>query len=133
MPTPAPATGPEGRRSYEVEDPSVQFRGGYGVVFQANLVDDHLGEDRRGLRVSLKMLSGADDHRWSRLVSRSPELARLSHPNLAAHLEVFEGHPLARAVLGPEEPTHHWTVNEWVPGQPLADADMDMSVDAVLA
>jgi WD40 repeat protein len=126
------ATGPDGRRSYEVSDPSVQFRGGYGVVFQATLVDDHLGEQRRGLLVSLKLLSGADDHRWGRLVSRSPELAKVSHPNLAAHLEVFDGHPLARAVLGADEPTLHWEVNEWVPGQPLADADLDMPPNDIL-
>jgi len=127
------ATGPDGRRSYEVADPSAQLRGGFGVVFQATLVDDHLGGERRGLRVSLKLLSGADDERWAKLTSRSPQLAGLAHPNLARHLEVFDGHPLARVVLGPDEPTHRWTANQWVPGRPLADAELNLPVTDVLA
>lgn len=124
-------TGPGGRRSYEVADPSRQFRGGYGVVFHAEVVDDHLGAHRRGHKVSLKQLSGVDDDRWEKLVSRSPELARIAHPGLAAHLEVFHGQPLAPKYLDPAEQTLRWTVNAWVDGQVLAETDLHMPARAV--
>jgi WD40 repeat protein len=92
--------------------------GGEGLVYRAIRTVDGISTD-----VALKLLTSLTLDDYARLATRSAVVASIDHPNVMRQIETFEGSALL----------HHdqsngaefdvlYSVAEWIPGEPMADA-----------
>ena len=114
-------TGPAAdRRRYFVPDVTRYRRGGIGVVFEAEVIAQHKVRGS-GLKIGLKMLTGVDESRFTKLVERSGKLRAIDHPHLAQHLECFIGPTPTDEPADEDECDQFFAAHEWVDGASLSE------------
>src|SRR5712692_10031711 len=114
-------TGPRGdHRRYRVDLIDGELvnvgDGGEELVYHAIRESD-------GVEVALKMLTALTLDDYDRVAGRAALMAEIDHPNVMHQIETFIG----TALVDVDEPGEDdfgviYTVADWVPGVPLADA-----------
>jgi serine/threonine protein kinase len=92
--------------------------GGEGLVYRAVGVVDGVTQD-----VALKMLTSLTLDDYDRVAKRAAIVAEIRNPHVMRQIETFVGTALIDEVNADEEEFEIlYTVADWVPGEPLADA-----------
>lgn len=126
-------TGPsDNRQLYEIDDVTRHIRGGVGVTFRATLTAPRQGVDP-GAPIGLKMLTGMDQARFEKLVTRSSQLSRLRHANLAHHIECFVGPPPSDSEVDEDDADLFFAAHEWVEGTTLESRVPDATPAEILS